>query len=455
MADEPVSMLDVSVRAGVLSLLDGLRRGGDIGILMITHDLSTAAHFADRIAVMYLGRIVEEGPAREVVRDPQHPYTKALLSVVPQARSRGSARRRRSWSARRRTPSTSPPAAASTRGVPSRRTDAARSTRALVEPTGPEHRAACVLVGRPSRSTPSIRWKDSRRSESSRSAELFARASEVLPGGVGSSARSVRAGWTPYPPFIASGTGSHITDVDGNEYVDYLMGLGPLVFGHRPPEVTAAVVEARPGPRTVFGLPYELEAEAARKVVDAVPSVDMVRFANSGSEAVGTAVRLARAVTGRTLCFGSRACTTGGWTPCTGATIRIPRPPGPPIARVTVPAGKGLLPEVADSLVVLSWNDPESFTRHGRAGRQIAAIITEPVDAQHRLHPARARATSSCSATWRREYGALLIFDEVITGFRFARGGAQEFFGVLPDITTMAKGSAAGSRSRRSAARAR
>ena len=83
LADEPVSMLDVSVRAGVLSLLDGLRRDGDLGILMITHDLSTAAHFADRIAVMYLGRIVEEGPARVVVRNPQHPYTKALLSVVP------------------------------------------------------------------------------------------------------------------------------------------------------------------------------------------------------------------------------------------------------------------------------------------------------------------------------------------------------------------------------------
>lgn len=84
LADEPVSMLDVSVRAGVLALLDGLRRSGDMGILMITHDLSTAAHFADRIAVMYLGRIVEQGPAREVVRNPQHPYTKALLSVVPQ-----------------------------------------------------------------------------------------------------------------------------------------------------------------------------------------------------------------------------------------------------------------------------------------------------------------------------------------------------------------------------------
>ena len=83
LADEPVSMLDVSVRAGVLALLDGLRKDGRLGVLMITHDLSTAAHFADRIAVMYLGRIVEYGPARSVISDPRHPYTKALLSVVP------------------------------------------------------------------------------------------------------------------------------------------------------------------------------------------------------------------------------------------------------------------------------------------------------------------------------------------------------------------------------------
>jgi len=83
LADEPVSMLDVSVRAGILTLLDRLRREGDMGILMITHDLSTAAHFADRIAVMYLGRIVEEGPSRDVVAHPQHPYTRALMSVVP------------------------------------------------------------------------------------------------------------------------------------------------------------------------------------------------------------------------------------------------------------------------------------------------------------------------------------------------------------------------------------
>ena len=90
LADEPVSMLDVSVRAGILSLLDALRRDQERAILMITHDLSTAAHFADRIAVMYLGRIVECGPAWDVVENPQHPYTKALVSVIPRSDPRES-----------------------------------------------------------------------------------------------------------------------------------------------------------------------------------------------------------------------------------------------------------------------------------------------------------------------------------------------------------------------------
>jgi oligopeptide/dipeptide ABC transporter ATP-binding protein len=90
-ADEPVSMLDVSVRAGILDLLDQLRSSG-LGILMITHDLSTAAHYADRIAVMYLGRIVEIGPSRRIVTNPQHPYTRALLSVVPQPHRNGAKR---------------------------------------------------------------------------------------------------------------------------------------------------------------------------------------------------------------------------------------------------------------------------------------------------------------------------------------------------------------------------
>lgn len=83
LADEPVSMLDVSIRAEILNLLADLRAQRGISILFITHDLNTIAAIADRIAVMYLGRIVEIGPTRQVLTDPQHPYTKALLSVAP------------------------------------------------------------------------------------------------------------------------------------------------------------------------------------------------------------------------------------------------------------------------------------------------------------------------------------------------------------------------------------
>ncbi len=144
-ADEPVSMLDVSVRAGVLSLLDRLRRQGDVGILMITHDLSTAAHFADRIIVMYLGRIVEEGPAREVVSHPQHPYTEALLSVVPRRDPRDRS------SPRILVGETPDPV-----DVPSGCRfhprcpvvqDRCRTIDPALTTTSPAHRAACVLVG--------------------------------------------------------------------------------------------------------------------------------------------------------------------------------------------------------------------------------------------------------------------------------------------------------------------
>ena len=82
-ADEPVSMLDVSIRAEILSLLQSLREQQDITILYTTHDLATAGYFTDRMAVMYLGRIVEIGPTRAVLSRPQHPYTKSLVSVAP------------------------------------------------------------------------------------------------------------------------------------------------------------------------------------------------------------------------------------------------------------------------------------------------------------------------------------------------------------------------------------
>ena len=83
LADEPVSMLDVSIRAEIINLLADLRRTRGISVIFITHDIGTVGFFADRVAVMYLGRIVEIGTMRDVLKKPQHPYTKALLSVIP------------------------------------------------------------------------------------------------------------------------------------------------------------------------------------------------------------------------------------------------------------------------------------------------------------------------------------------------------------------------------------
>ena len=148
-ADEPVSMLDVSVRAGVLRILDDLRRTGDMSVLMITHDLSTAAHFADRIAVMYLGRIVEEGPARVVVRRPQHPYTKALLSVVPKRDPRD----RSELQVLTGEPPNpvAPPSGCRFHPRCPVALDECRVTDPALRtvPGEPDHRAACVLVGAP------------------------------------------------------------------------------------------------------------------------------------------------------------------------------------------------------------------------------------------------------------------------------------------------------------------
>jgi glutamate-1-semialdehyde 2,1-aminomutase len=231
-----------------------------------------------------------------------------------------------------------------------------------------------------------------------------------------------------------------VFDVDGHEFIDYLLGLGPMLLGHRHPEVTAAVVKAVHEYGTVFGLPYELEAEAARKVVEAVPGVDMVRFSSSGSEAVGTAVRLARAYTGRPLILRFEGMYHGWmdtvyWSnhPDLEKAGRDERP-------VPVPAGRGIPEQLSESLLILGWNDPESFERLMKErGEQVAAVITEPVMLNTGcILPEPGYLELLRKVTSRT--GSLLIFDEVITGFRLARGGAQELFNIKPDLTTMAKG---------------
>lgn len=273
-----------------------------------------------------------------------------------------------------------------------------------------------------------------------RSGELFAQACEIIPGGAGSSARTVKFGWKPYPLFIAEGRGSRVTDVDGHEYVDYLLGLGPDILGHRHPVVTGAVAAAIAEYGTALGLPYELEIEAARKVIDAVPSLDMVRFTNSGSEAVGTAVRLARAYTGRRILVRFEGH-YHGWQDVVYWSNHVdPALAGPAEAPRPVAAGPGVPLELAETLVVLTWNDFESFKKlMDERGDEIAAVITEPAVLNTGcILPEPGYLELLREET--RAHDSLLIFDEVITGFRFCRGGGQEWFGVMPDLTTLAKG---------------
>src|ERR1017187_7028032 len=273
-----------------------------------------------------------------------------------------------------------------------------------------------------------------------RSRELYEQASDVIPGGAGSSARTAKFGWKPYPPFLASGAGSRVRDVDGHEYIDYLLGLGPMILGHRHPVVTAAVASAIADYGTCLGLPYELEIEAARKVVAAVPGIEMVRFTNSGSEAVGSAIRIARAYTGRRLVIRFEGHYHGWQDTVYWSNHVDPADAGPASRPRPAAAGPGVPAELADTLIVLTWNDPESLVAvMTERGEEVAAIITEPaVFNTGCILPEPGYLELLRTLTCK--YGALLIFDEVITGFRFARGGAQEYFGVTPDLTTMAKG---------------
>jgi glutamate-1-semialdehyde 2,1-aminomutase len=273
-----------------------------------------------------------------------------------------------------------------------------------------------------------------------RSYELFQEASKVIPAGAGSSARTVKFGWKPYPPFIASGSGSRISDVDGHEYVDYLLGLGPMILGHRHPVVTAAVTDAIENFGTCPGLPYELELEAAQKVVDTVPGIEMVRFSNSGSEVVGTAVRLARAQTGRRVIVRFEGHYHGWQDTVYWSNHVDPKLAGPASSPRPVAAGPGVPLELEDTLIVLTWNDFESIEKvMEERGHEIAAVITEAaVFNTGCILPEPGYLEHLRTLT--RKHGSLLIFDEVITGFRFARGGAQEFYGVTPDLTTLAKG---------------
>jgi glutamate-1-semialdehyde 2,1-aminomutase len=260
---------------------------------------------------------------------------------------------------------------------------------------------------------------------------LYRRALELIPGGVNSPVRAMRAVGLDEPLFVRSGDGAYIETEDGRRLLDWVMSWGPLLFGHADPETLEAVREAALR-GTTFGAATEAEVELAAEIVDAVPSVEKVRLVSSGTEASMSALRLARAFTKRDRILK----TAGGYH---GHADALLASAGSGIATLGIPASPGVPTGAAADTIIVPYNDvDEAAAAVMHHGEGLAAIIVEPVAANMGVVPPE----PGYLETLRRlcdSSGALLIFDEVITGFRVARGGAQERFGVFPDLTVLGK----------------
>jgi glutamate-1-semialdehyde 2,1-aminomutase len=262
------------------------------------------------------------------------------------------------------------------------------------------------------------------------SEEAFAEAVKYLPGGVNSPVRAF-AGVSQKPIFIAKARGSKIYDIEGNVYIDYVGSWGPMILGHAHPAVVRAIRNAAQK-GTSFGAPTLAETELAEKICGAMPSIEKVRLVCSGTEAVMTAIRLARGYTRRNLIIKMAGCYHGHSDSLLVAA-------GSGVAEHTVASSAGVPDAVANLTVVVPYNDLDAVKQAFLAHKgKIAAVLVEPVAANMGVVPPVAGYLRGlrdlCDAD-----GAVLIFDEVITGFRVAPGGAQELYSVRPDLTTLGK----------------
>jgi len=223
------------------------------------------------------------------------------------------------------------------------------------------------------------------------------------------------------PHFIKRGDGSHVWDVDGNEYIDFVNGLASITLGYNDPDVTDAV-KAQLEEGTIFSLPHEIEIKVAEKIIEMVPCAEMVRFGKNGSDATAGAIRLTRAYTKRDHVA---VCGYHGWQDWyIGSTSR----------------NLGVPPSVRDLTHSFTYNDLDSLWQlFNKFPDQIAAVIIEPMNS---TEPNNGFLEGVKELTLKN--GAILILDETITGFRYANGGAQEYFGVIPDIAIFGKGMANG-----------
>jgi glutamate-1-semialdehyde 2,1-aminomutase len=263
-----------------------------------------------------------------------------------------------------------------------------------------------------------------------KSVELFDRAQRSIPGGVNSPARAFRAVGGD-PVFIERGDGSRLYDVDGNSYIDYVGSWGPLLLGHRHPAVMKALTEALEG-GTSFGAPTEREAEIAELIRKLVPSIEMVRLVNSGTEATMSAIRVARGFTGRDLVVKFIGCYHGH---VDSLLVKA----GSGVATLGISDSGGVPQAFSATTIPLPFNSVDAlescFHEHGE---KIACVIVEPVVGNMGCVPPGPGYLQALREITLR-HGALLIFDEVMTGFRLAPGGAQQLYGIRPDLTTLGK----------------
>jgi glutamate-1-semialdehyde 2,1-aminomutase len=265
--------------------------------------------------------------------------------------------------------------------------------------------------------------------------ELFELCKTVVAGGESSYARLSNT----RPIVMSHGKGARFWDVDGNEYLDWCMGYGPMIFGHCPERINLAVIEQIAQRGSQYTFPHELDYEVGRKIAQAVPSVDLVRFCNSGTEATMAAMRLARAYTGKDKVLKFEGM-YHGWSDANALAYHPPldnagpeRSPWPVRFRAGIPRVQ------EECLVIGTYNDFEGVERLVRENAgELAAIITEPCMANSGVIPPLP-GWNQHLRTLCDQYGLLLIFDEVITGFRLALGGGQELYGVDADITTWGK----------------
>ncbi|RLA79681.1 MAG: glutamate-1-semialdehyde-2,1-aminomutase [Deltaproteobacteria bacterium] len=263
-----------------------------------------------------------------------------------------------------------------------------------------------------------------------RSARLFEEAKRFIPGGVNSPVRAFKAvGGTP--PFIERAKGSRVWDVDGNEYIDFVASWGPMILGHAHPQVIEAVKEAAER-GTSYGAPTALEVEMARVICSALPSVEMVRMVNSGTEAVMSAIRLARAFTGRDKVVKFAGCYHGH---ADGLLVRA----GSGATTLGVPDSPGVPEGYASLTLIAPYNDLEALRALMKEHRgEVACVVVEPVAGNMGVVPPEEGFLEGLRKICDEE-GCLLIFDEVITGFRIGWSGAQGLYGVRPDLTCLGK----------------